>query len=323
MCSYKKKTSKNFGFTKFLFKYDSDDYYYIPGLHNTHEGEEGFLTPVFFKETVLLKYQDNPKYRIEYNSDSYGIIHTDEENIVFGLNRSKKVLMWLGDIAKLPTEEQHYLISENISSDHDIGSEFYKGQIGIEFTEPTLKTKMLDSREKFYKCFQQMFGEKLNKFEANTQDLIVELNPPRVPTEKEKKNIIDILYKINIESLNLKLLKNKVKELLENEKLPENFKEYNSLKTLELLFKTSFPEQKDSISKLILPLFVLNDLRNQTLHCKKQDEKIKNDKSITSRLEISEKFTFKEIYEVLLEKIISCYEYLSNLILESKKQENK
>lgn len=37
--------------------------------------------------------------------------------------------MWLGDIARLPDAEQYYLRSENIDSDHSIGSEFYDGQI--------------------------------------------------------------------------------------------------------------------------------------------------------------------------------------------------
>lgn len=54
--------------------------------------------------------------------------------------------MWLGDIAKLDINEQHYLCSENINSDHDIASEFYEGQIEVQWAEPS-KEKNYSKKE--------------------------------------------------------------------------------------------------------------------------------------------------------------------------------
>src|SRR5438128_614391 len=44
----RKKTGRAFRYTNVPFLYDSDDYYYIPGL--LRQFDEGFLTPVFFNK---------------------------------------------------------------------------------------------------------------------------------------------------------------------------------------------------------------------------------------------------------------------------------
>jgi hypothetical protein len=131
----RKKRSNTFSFTEVTFQYDPDDYYYIPGLHRKHD--VGFLQPVFFKRSVLLKYDNSPDYRVSFASSTYGQIIADGHHISFGINRFGNVVMWLGDIAKLPESEQYYLKSENVQSDHSIGSEFYDGQIEVKFTDPT------------------------------------------------------------------------------------------------------------------------------------------------------------------------------------------
>ena len=84
---------------------------------------------------MLLKYDNSPDYRVKFASTSYGSIDTQEESISFGLNRHGHIVMWLGDIAKLPENELYYLRSENIPSDHSLGSEFYDGQIEVKFSE--------------------------------------------------------------------------------------------------------------------------------------------------------------------------------------------
>ena len=120
--STRRKPNKKYEFTKVDFDYDSDDYDYLPGL--TRPWDIGFLTPVFFYRTVLHKYDSLPGYSVRFASATYGSIDAPDWDISFGINKSGKVIMWLGDIAKLPLNEQHYLRSENVPSDHDIGSEF-------------------------------------------------------------------------------------------------------------------------------------------------------------------------------------------------------
>ena len=66
------KPNKKFSLTKVDFNYDSDDYYYIPGLFR--EMDDGFLTPVFFNSAALLKFDNSPTYRLQFGSKTYGIL---------------------------------------------------------------------------------------------------------------------------------------------------------------------------------------------------------------------------------------------------------
>lgn len=135
----RRKRTDKFHFTDVPFQYDPDDYWYIPGLHRSFD--TGFLQPVFFKRAVLLKYNNSPAYRVQFASTTYGQIMTADDYISFGVNRHGNVVMWLGDIAKLPKDEQFYLRSENVPSDHSIGSEFYDGQIEVVFTHHRQRTR--------------------------------------------------------------------------------------------------------------------------------------------------------------------------------------
>ena len=93
----KEYTEKYDYFCKINFLYDYIDYKYIPGLLRSNQ--DGFLTPVFFNLSVLNKYPMNPDYRLDFTSLSSGKIEKgDEFYIAFGINKSKKVFMWLGDI---------------------------------------------------------------------------------------------------------------------------------------------------------------------------------------------------------------------------------
>ena len=60
--------------------------------------------------------------------------------------------MWLGDIVELNAEEQFYLHSENITSDHCIGSEFYEAQIENVWAKASAERRFIMaqlSRQKF------------------------------------------------------------------------------------------------------------------------------------------------------------------------------
>ncbi len=107
---------------------------------------------VFFKREVLLKYDSSPTYRLSFASTTYGEIRRgDDFSMPFGINKNGKVIMWLGDIARLPDAEQYYLRSENIESDHSIGSEFYDGQIECIFTDLFKKMLCLRIAQRFWK----------------------------------------------------------------------------------------------------------------------------------------------------------------------------
>jgi hypothetical protein len=131
-------------FTTVEFDIGPDDYRLLPALRRPHD--EFFLTPVFFDRDVFTRYMNNPRYLVDFSSDSYGTIRNDAWVIAFGVNRSGKVIMWLGDIAELPRPEQLYLASTCVPSDHDIASDFYLGQIEAQFTGHTDEPLALQQR---------------------------------------------------------------------------------------------------------------------------------------------------------------------------------
>jgi hypothetical protein len=162
----RKKIEEDFGFTKIKFLYDPDDYYYIPGL--VRDWDKGFLTPVFFNRRVLIKFDHSEDYELKFASRTYGTIYTDQEYISFGINSNNKVVLWLGDIAKLPESEQFYLRSENVESDHNIGSEFYDGQIECKFTDATPEDDLVSARSAFLDAASKCFGLSISHLNEET-----------------------------------------------------------------------------------------------------------------------------------------------------------
>jgi hypothetical protein len=153
------ESSMKFNFTPIDFIYSADDYRYLPGLERPWD--QGFLTPVFFNKAVLLKYDASPSYEVKFASTTYGTIYGKDFYISFGINRNGKVIMWLGDLAKLPESEQYYLRSENVQSDHSIASEFYDGQIDVQFTDRTAEDELFGLRSEFIAAVSHKLGVKI------------------------------------------------------------------------------------------------------------------------------------------------------------------
>ena len=301
----RKKTTENFGLTGVPFIYDSDDYYYIPGLIREHD--PGYLTPVFFNSEVLLKFDNSPEYRITFASKTYGDIRrSDDYSIPFGINQNRKVIMWLGDVATLPTNEQYYLRSENVESDHMIGSEFYDGQIECIFTDLSPEDELMKARSEFHECAFKTFGRRLTHLDTETLSLIEQLKPPVVQTEKEIRHILDLLNKINVESLNVGV----IGELLQERGVAQE--RLGSLKKLQKLYEFEYPSR--NISDAISPLFILYDLRVGYSHLtskRKRDEILA---STCERLGLKAGATgFDEIYTRLVASLTQCYSQLTEV----------
>lgn len=299
----RKKPNENFGFTDIPFIYDSDDYYYIPGLIREHD--PGFLTPVFFNIEVLLKFDNSPEYRISFASKTYGDIRKgDDYSIPFGINDNRKVIMWLGDIATLPKNEQYYLRSENIDSDHTIGSEFYDGQIECIFTDLSPEDELIKTRSEFHESAYKKFGHRLTHLDNETLALIEDLAPPVVETEKEIRHVIDLLNKINIESLDSPI----IGKLLQERGIDAG--KLGGLKRLQKLFEHEYPHQ--NISPIVSPLFVLYDLRVAYSHLTSKEKREEILSFSCKRLgfkEIPPKFN--DIYTQVLTALTQSYERLA------------
>jgi hypothetical protein len=299
------KTNQNFGFTQVPFIYDSDDYKYFPGLKRPHD--EGFLTPVFFYKEVLLKYDSSPTYRLSFTSTTYGEIRRGDDFFMpFGINKHRKVIMWLGDIARLPVNEQYYLRSENIESDHSIGSEFYDGQIECKFTDHSREDNLFQCRSNFLELCFKRFGEKLAHLDDEVLMLAVEFNGPVVDTDKERRHVADTLNKIYIESFD----NNALGSVLH--KLGEEPKNLGSNKRIEKIMESI--ATGEDVSKIMCPFFVLYDLRVAYSHLGSINGSEKCLMAIKERLGIGSDAEFNEVYEAIVSQLTSSFNELSKIV---------
>jgi hypothetical protein len=301
------KTGQDYGFSKVTFIYDSDDYKYFPGLKRPWN--EGFLTPVFFNKEVLLKYDASPTYRLSFASTTYGEIRQgDDFSIAFGLNKNGKVIMWLGDIARLPLTEQYYLRSENIESDHSIGSEFYDGQIEAKFTEHSKEDSLFQKRSDFIEVSFKRFGEKLAHLDQEVYDLAVMFNGPVIDTEKERRYVADTLNKIYIESFDNNALGRVLKSL------GGEAKNLGGLKRLQrILEHIADPTE---ISNLMSPFYILYDLRIAYSHLSSKEGNEEKQAHVNHRLGLSSEAGLNEIYEKLIDALINSMEKLAKIVSE-------
>jgi hypothetical protein len=132
-----------------------------------------YLTPLYFNKQVLIRYLYDSRYQCDFASETYGSIHGGDFDISFGINSDGNVLMWLGDVHKLPLREQFYVLTENIDPQNNYASEFFDAQIGAEFTEPPLVIQMLNNLRKLNSSFNEKFNFHLYK-DASIEDRIEE-----------------------------------------------------------------------------------------------------------------------------------------------------
>lgn len=298
------RLTKDFGFTKISFIYDPDDYYYIPGLERPFN--VGFLTPVYFNRAVLLKYDASPTCHVKFASTTYGTIYGEDFSISFGINKNGKVVMWLGDIADLPEAEQYYLRSENVASDHSVGSQFYDGQIEGIFTDPSAETKLFSLRSEFVDACFKKFGVKIAHLDNEVMDLAGGFNAPVVDSEKERRHVADILNKIYVESFDRTALGGIVS------KAGGDPNDLGSLRRLQLALE-SVGSTAD-VPKLLSPFFALYDLRVAYSHLTPAETAKTVLKTVTDRLAIAEASSLPVVYERLLGEMINSFQKLTEVV---------
>jgi len=303
----RRKIQENFGFTGVPFDYDPDDYYYYPGLFR--EFNVGFLTPVFFNRRVLAKYDASPEYVVQFASPTYGHIASEEFSIPFGVNRNGLLLMWLGDIVKLSQPEQYYLKSENVPSDHSISSEFYDGQIECVFTAASEERKVFAARSIFLEAAFDKFGVKLAHLDTEVIDLASALLRPVYDTQKTRRDIADTLNKIHLESLDNSALGKLVTDLCLKSKGS------GSLKRIQVILESV--DASGSVNDLMMPFYVLYDLRVAYSHLDSASGASEKLKTVTERLGVPEGADLMLIYDEMLKALAQSYMALK-AILQSK-----
>lgn len=298
------KKAVDYKFTDVPFLIDADDYYYLPGLYRSFD--IGFLTPLFFNKRVLSKFDTLPDYKVRFASQSYGTIDMEESYISFGINRRGKVILWLGDVAKLPDSEQYYLRSENVPSDHAIGSEFYDGQIECKFTDPPAEKIAISARSELAKAFESEFAIDLYHLDEELVDTIANLTPPVVDTEKERKHIFDSLNRIFVESINNAQLEKLLK------RLGATATSSGSLKRLQAILETK--DSSGTVATAFMPFFVIYDLRVAYSHLTSARKRKKLLSTAMARLGVSEDILLPDLYAALLQNVIGGAEKLRSVI---------
>jgi len=306
MSTVRRKPSERFDFTDVPFMYDTDDYSYFPGLYRPFD--VGYLQPVFFRRRVLFKYDNAPGYKLKFASTTYGQIDTEDTYISFGINRHGHVVMWLGDIAKLPKEEQYYLCSENIDSDHALGSEFYDGQIEVVFTPLAKEDELFRLRSNFLNKGFERFGVALGHLEAETFDLALSFNPPVIDTSKERRHVVDTLNKIYLESLDNTALQRIV------DHLGTRSSGSGSLKRLQAILQALAPN--NDVSSLMTPLYVLYDLRVVYSHLTSDSGSTRLADAL-KHLGLEASASLSAIYGKLLDGLIECFEGMTKIIADN------
>lgn len=305
--SRRNKIIEDFGFTDVPFKYDPDDFYYYPGLKRPWN--KGFLTPVFFNRKVIAKFDADPNYLVSYASPTYGDISADNFSIAFGINRHGHVIMWLGDIAKLPKSEQYYLVSENRPSDHCLGSEFYDGQIECIFTEPPREKLLFAARSDFLAAAFRLWGAKLAHLDDVVLDLAGQLRRPLHDTPAQRHAVSDNLNKVHIESIDNEALG----RVLSSLGIACNGT--GQLKRLQALLESI--AESGQVYARMTPFYTTYDFRVSYSHLGSTEGAVKKMKTVTDRLGLAKDAEVTEIYDRLLEKLTHSYSALTEIVTKA------
>lgn len=288
---------------KVKFIYDKDDYYFIPGL--IRPWRIGFLTPVFFNIEVLLKYIHHPDYGLDIGADTFGYIYkSDEHFITFGINENNKVIMWLGDVSNLSVEEQFYLRSENIQSDHSIGSEFYEAEIEVTWANASAEGTLLKQRLEFNEKVRSHFGLTIAQLDTETLRVAKNIHKILINTNDAFKDLMIPLNELLVEAINNKDIRNKIKE--EYPELKEEIKDKKGIKLLQLWLEKN--TDSIDINTEIAPLFVLYDLRLVSAHLYSDEsrEDLLNSCCLRLGLQKDER-NYIVIANTLIEKLTTMY----------------
>lgn len=304
--------NKNFSFCKgFPFNYSALEYYFIPGLIRPQS--DGFLTPVYFDLNLLNKYSQNPEYSIKIDSSTYGYIsYKNEWGIAYGINKNKSLIMWLGDIDKLPKNEKYYFLSENIEPEFEIHSEFYNAQIGNEWSQPSVESQTFSLRNKITKKISELYGVELYQLEGEISETIGNLQKPIFWEPKHVSSVVESLNRIFVESIAVSSLKDLIRERIPDTSL-------KGLKGLKLLNKFLSEVVKiDNIDEIMCPFFVLTDYRNGLNHLASNDTYQEKMEFVFTRFGLEyNKESHEEMYTTLFEKMYKSLEAIDEALAKS------
>lgn len=158
-----------------------------------------YLTPVFFKPSVLNKYRDNPLFtvtdrRLECGSQ-WGV---EIDNV-----NPDRVMVFLGDLGRdLPESERQYFLNFQVSpADYQISREVLLNDFMNMYTDPSGPISMLlKARDGLNKSWQERFGVVLYRnFHKNDSAVLQQIRIPSGYGEAEFDSVVMALAKAFID----------------------------------------------------------------------------------------------------------------------------
>jgi len=194
---YLELTKKEETFTEYVMGLDEE------GREIYHPCDESrFLTPIFFKREVLRKYRDNPRL---YSIEPLYLRCLDLWGIPYSINEEGLVHVWLGDLGRIPEDEQLHWKVHNVLPSGGLEETFFRSQILAEFVDlDAPHFKVLQLREEINRLFLGKFGWQLFRDLDEREAYIYQvIHPPLTNEPKELSDQLIYLSKVLQESLNV------------------------------------------------------------------------------------------------------------------------
>lgn len=263
-----------------------------------------FLTPVFFNITVLDKYKNDSRNYIITDSN---ISFLNKWSIPFNINKENIVSVWLGDLGRIPYDEQKYWKAYNIPPKGGMDKKFVDRQLRNKWTDASrIESKLVPTLNKFNALINSKFGDIIFKVLSDTDKEIY--NTFMLPTNfsmPEYQSFLMKLCKLVSESINVPLIKKVM-----GEKFDDNVK--GSILQLGMFLEYTDIDNERRISTCIKKA---QDSRNKLAG---HSASLKEYNKIWGR-EKDEKINSIVDARCLLEDIISSIEYVIATYEVSKK----
>lgn len=209
-----------------------------------------FLTPVYFEKKVLDKYTNDPS---NYKVGDGILVFLDEWSLPFTINEDNKVVVWLGDLGRIPYNEQKHWKIYNIKPQGGMEKKFFQRQMMAQFTDSiTPEKKLFELIDELNNIIIEKFGDKIfnDLSEADSQIKTAFSIPTNNSTTMYQTYLMH-LCKITVESINTKL----IQRIIPKEKLlDENSNLLGSRMQLKIFFDelgVKGAEKLDNILRII------------------------------------------------------------------------
>lgn len=222
----------------------------LSNFFGKNPGEPHFLTPVYFSRDVLTRYTSNP---VDYEICDDHISYLNDWSLPYTSSDNGKIVVWLGDLGRIPYNEQSYWKVHNIVPHGKMDKKFIQRQLLTQWTdsigdEKTLFSLIATINDITNKLFNKPLFLELSDGDSQLKSAFM---IPSNNSFTQLQIFINQLNKLTVERINTKLIETIVsKDKLVN----EDGKSFGArIKLNVLLTEIRFPhaDQLNTTLKLI------------------------------------------------------------------------